>query len=119
MDISHLDKVLSNNGYEFDLSNDKFVVKLGGFANKVKISWDISRQSYCYSYSQKITPFLATFFGVFTVYNVMEGDQIGAILKAAISIMFFLMTVITELKVIELRNLVRKSHLETIERSDT
>lgn len=119
MDISHLDKALSKNGYEFNLSNDKFIVKLGGFANRVSISWDISRQSYCYSYGQKVTPFLTIFFGAFTVYNAMEGDQIGAVLKGAISIMCFLMTLITELKVIELRNLVRKSHLEIIERSDT
>ncbi|MDV6254324.1 hypothetical protein [Vibrio sp. EA2] len=55
MKISSLDKVLSANGYDFDFVNGIFHVKLGGFANKVSVSWDFSHQRLNYSYRQTIT----------------------------------------------------------------
>ncbi|WP_156801507.1 hypothetical protein [Psychromonas sp. CNPT3] len=108
MDISNLGKALSSNGYEFVHGNDKFKVKLGGFANKVSISWDQSRQKLSFSYGQYIIPFLALMFGVFTVYSFMNSNMVGTVLQGVVTIMYALMTISTEIKVTELKSVLSK-----------
>jgi len=106
VDISSLGKVLSSNGYEFVHDNDKFKVKLGGFANKVSISWDLSRQKLSYSYGQYIIPFLAVIFGASTVHCIMNSDLVGAVLPVILTIMYSLMTIITKIRVTELKRVL-------------
>ena len=108
MEISSLDKVLSANGYDFDFVNGIFHVKLGGFANEVSVSWDFSHQRLNYSYRQTITPCLSVFWAAFTVDSIIDGDQIGAVLKAVLTMIFFLTTIITELRVVELRRVLNQ-----------
>ncbi len=109
MNITNINSVLHEYGYRTEVHGEKLQVKFGWPYNELTISWDLSRQQLSFSYHQFSVSLLAIIFCSLAVHSIISGDVIAAVLQSAITISFVLATIITELKVIELRNFLVQS----------
>ncbi len=106
MQISSLTKVFTIYGYDFQFDQGKYKVKCGGIANKVTVSWDLSRECLNYSYGQILTPSLTMLMAMLSIYYITNGEQIGAALSSGLTVFCFIATIITEIKVTELKRVL-------------
>ncbi|MCZ4370268.1 MULTISPECIES: hypothetical protein [Vibrio] len=106
MQISSLTEILTIHGYNFQFDQGKYKVKLGGIANKVTVSWDLSRECLNYSYGQILTPSLTMLWAMISMYNITNGELVSAVLFSGLTILGSLVTIITEIKVTELKRIL-------------
>ncbi len=109
MQMSSLTKILTIHGYDFQFDQDKYRVKCGGIANHVTIGWDFSRECLNYSYGQIFTPLLTVLWAMISMYNITNGELVSAVLFSGLTVLGSLVTIITEIKVTELKRILAQA----------
>ncbi|MBM7037156.1 hypothetical protein [Vibrio ulleungensis] len=106
MDRAKIEEVLQIHGYESEVAKNGLKVKLGWFANRLNLSWDLSRKRINYAYNQILDPILATVIGALAIHSSLTSDITIATVQGAIVLNLILRIIITELRVIELKILL-------------
>lgn len=113
MDISLVEKSLDDLGIEFTRTGEVLNVKLGGYSNKVKISYNSHKQKLNYSYYQPLMIFISLLSIVLSMMNLGSQEFLMSGFQLAMALGLLTNVIITEIKVTDLRRCLREHNSES------
>lgn len=108
MNILTAEKSLIELGVDFTKKGEVLNVKLGGYTNKILISYDLSKKTLSYKYYQTLMVLIALLMLVSSIWSIglqhyfMSGIELATAMGVLIS------SVITEIKVTDLKRYIRE-----------
>ncbi|MGX1927271.1 hypothetical protein ACUALS_19230 [Vibrio sp. NH-7] len=99
---------LQSDGFNAKVKNGKIVVRLEGLSNVVSVSKDIAADEYKIKTNDTALSILASLCLLFGLYGINQADG-GSFLDfslVTISVLSFVIVILTELKVTELRTVI-------------
>ncbi|EGQ9976445.1 DUF3265 domain-containing protein [Vibrio vulnificus] len=96
---------LQRDGFNAKVKNGKIVVRLEGLSNVVSISKDIAADEYKIKTNDTVLSILASFFLLLGLYGINQtgGGSLFAFALVTMSVLNFVIVILTELKVTKLR----------------
>jgi len=108
MNISIAEQALVELGVDFTKKGEVLNVKLGGCSTKLKIAYNLSKKKLSYSYYQTLNIFISLFIVVTSMSSIGSKDYLMSGLILAVAIGIIISTVITEIKVTDLKRSIRE-----------